>query len=277
MANSRAKASITSDVEEKLAALSHEFKTPMAVTISALQLLQEKIEGNHPDEYTEQYQEFLNIATRNVYRTLRLTNNLIDSGRLNRGFTKPLMQNIDLTALLKEVVANISAYGQTRGTSITYDGTNHPVFVLCDAQMIDRVLLNLITNALKAVAPKGGVIKLSLEQKENETAITVTDNGCGIVSDDLFCVFEKYWCKTTKERADKSGIGLGLYIAQNLTALHGGKIQVESVENEGSTFTVHLPLQPLHDTQSNALCSTAAAYQSDWQSELLQIEMVDFT
>lgn len=277
MAESRAKSSITGDVEEKLAALSHEFKTPLAVTLSALQLLQVKLENNQPKEFREEYQQFFDIATRNVYRTLRLTNNLIDSGRLNRGFTRPLMQYTDLTALLQAMVANISSYGQTRGATVTYVGMATPLIAFCDAQMIDRILLNLLTNALKAVAPQGGLIQIGLKQEEHYAEITIKDNGCGIQTENLPYIFEKYWCKINKETSDKSGIGLGLYIAQNLTALHGGKLHVKSKVNVGSTFTLRLPLIPPVNENTSAFGSAVADYQSDWQTALLQIEMVDFT
>ncbi|MEG0911235.1 MAG: HAMP domain-containing sensor histidine kinase [Ruthenibacterium sp.] len=277
MSESHAKAALSHDIEEKLLALSHEFKTPLSVTVSALQLLETKLENNHPDEYQADYKEFFDIATRNVYRTLRLTNNLIDTGRINRGFTKPMIQETDLTTLVREMTANVAVYGQMHGVSVSYMGMEMPLPVHCDAPMVERVLLNLLANALKAVPRHCGVIQIGLKQQENCAEITVTDNGCGIQEEDLPHIFEKYWYKTSKGFADKSGIGLGLYIAQNLTSLHGGTLWAQCPESGGSIFTVRLPLMPPASDNIIVFGSTAAEYQSAWQMALLQIEMVEFT
>ena len=111
---------------------------------------------------------------------------------------------------------------------------------LCDRLKIDRVISNLIHNAIR-YTPEGGDIEITMDQDEDNIHIFVRDTGVGIEPDDLPQIFERFYRVDRARSRDTGGTGLGLFIAKKIILLHGGNITVTSTPNEGSTFEVVLP------------------------------------
>jgi signal transduction histidine kinase len=118
------------------------------------------------------------------------------------------------------------------------DLPDHPVMMAYDNQQIEQVLVNLITNAVQAM-PNGGKIRLNLSQNDSVVAIAVQDTGVGIPPENLHRIFDPFF--TTKP--EDQGTGLGLSVGYGIISNHDGRIEVESVVGEGTTFTVLLPVK----------------------------------
>ena len=264
--------------ETMMASLSHEFKMPLAVTLSSLQLLQSKMETKNPEEYEKEYRQYFDIAVRNVYRTLRMTNNLIDTTRLSGNIIRPVSALTDLKELMSEIIENaqsyVQCYARTKNVKIEFTAPPEPIEVMCDARLIERCVLNLLTNALKAVPRESGLVQINLHKDANHVVLEMTDNGCGISDEEMPHLFEKFW-RANAVDADKNGVGLGLFIVKSLVELHGGEIKVKSEKGKWSSFMMHLPLLPAINIQENIAKESAVEYRSDWQSLQVQVEMAD--
>lgn len=264
--------------ETMMASLSHEFKMPLAVTLSSLQLLQSKMETRNPEEYEKEYHQYFDIAVRNVYRTLRMTNNLIDTTRLSDNKIHPIVVLNDLKELMSEIIENAQSYAQcyarTKNVKIEFTSLNPSVEVMCDARLIERCVLNLLTNALKAVPRESGFVKIKLWKDETHVVLEVTDNGCGISEEEIPHLFEKFWRARVSD-GDKNGVGLGLFIVKSIVELHGGEITVKSQKGQGSTFSMRLPVLPSTPLRENMAKESAVEYRSDWQALQMQVEMAD--
>lgn len=260
------------EAENRMATLSHEFKSPLAVTLSALQLLEYKIRNESPEQYEKDYQQFFEIAKRNVYRTLRMANNFVDTGRLSAGCTPLVREAVDLCALLESTLRSTDSYAVSRGGKLLLRfEVQAPFIAMCDKQMIDRILLNLLSNALRHLPETEGLIEIILREDGENAVIAVKDNGSGIRPEDLPHVFERYWHPNTKTGVDRHGTGLGLYIVESLVQLHGGSVAVKSEPGLGAEFTFTIP-RALGEA-SDALKGKAQEYQSDSQTLLTSIEL----
>ena len=264
--------SLPDEVENRLATLSHEFKSPLAVTLSALQLIEYKVRAQCEQEFEEDYAQFFEIAKRNVYKTLRMANNFVDTGRLSAGCTTITYEAVDLFNLLENTLRTTRSYASALGAEIVLKcKVETPFVVMCDKQMIDRVILNLLSNALKHLPENNGLIEILLEKQETSAVVSIKDNGDGISQEDLPHVFEKYWHAKNPMGVDRHGSGLGLYIVQSLVELHGGEIGVESTPHQGAKFTVTLPQYAQETAQT--MDAAPAVYQCDGQTLQTQIEL----
>jgi signal transduction histidine kinase len=125
---------------------------------------------------------------------------------------------------------------------------DEPVIVSADPERIERVLMNLITNALKYSPPKKPVV-VGVEQAHNEAVVSVVDQGDGIPPEELPRLFHRFTRGRAGPKADVSGLGLGLYIARLMVEAHGGRIRAESEVGKGSTFWFSLPMGEPASTQ----------------------------
>lgn len=120
-------------------------------------------------------------------------------------------------------------------------GPDEPVIIEGDALRLEQVLQNLIDNAIK-YSPQGGPIIVRLEHQGRQVAISVSDRGIGIPPDALPHLFNRFYRVSSAGTRQVSGMGLGLYVVKEIVTLHGGSIQIDSREGDGSTFTVVLPV-----------------------------------
>src|SRR6185312_10480025 len=114
--------------------------------------------------------------------------------------------------------------------------------VIADRDKLEKIVLNLVFNALK-FTPAGGKVELRAEKKENSFVITVADNGMGIPEKSLPFVFDRFWQADGSSKRKYQGVGIGLALVKELTEIQGGKVDVQSEVGKGTTFTVRLPFQ----------------------------------
>lgn len=218
--------------------VSHDLRTPMT-TISGF--VDGILDGTIPPEKHEKY---LNIISQEVKRLSRLVNTLLEVSRLESGADlKPADFNLSETA--RTVLISLESKISKKDIDIEFDTGDNDVFVSADPDAIHRVIFNLMDNAVKFTPEKGKIsIKLSFvsdKRKKRKAQFVIRNSGEGIGKEELPHVFDRFY-KTDRSRGlDKSGTGLGLYIAKTSIVNHGEEIYVDSVKGEYTEFGFTLP------------------------------------
>ncbi|MGZ3773318.1 MAG: ATP-binding protein [Pseudobdellovibrionaceae bacterium] len=213
--------------------ISHELRTPIALILGLTDKMQKS------QDFSQVHKDDLAVIARNGKLLLNQVNDFLDIAKLEAGKMKLDYSEINLTALIKKIFLNFNALARDREISLTLEADeNLPVQV--DANMIQRVILNLLSNAFKFV-PDGGRIDVRLGKKDQLVTFSVEDNGPGIPSKFRHIIFERFRQIESGDNRRFGGTGLGLAIAKEFVTLHGGKIGVLDGSSGGSIFYVELP------------------------------------
>lgn len=225
---------------ELLAGISHEFKTPLNIVLSSLDLMRTKSSMEDPERFQRDYARFFGYAYENCYKLLRLTANLLDSSRMENGYFRLRVGRHRLGELLRDIVASAEVYANACGVTLYLEPVpDGALWLNCDADCVDRILLNLLSNAIKNT-PEGGAVRVSLRWEADACRISVADDGCGIAPEVLPHIFDRFCTEQPSLSGRQDGSGLGLALAKALVELHGGEIRVESAPGQGSRFTFSL-------------------------------------
>ena len=216
--------------------ISHEFRTPLTLTLGPLEDLQDGLFGTLDADTREQ----VDLAHRNARRLLRLINQLLDLSRLESGAITLHRQPVDLGALLQSIAEPFAALAARKQIDFRLNRPQASVMLDADADRLDEVFVNLIGNAFK-FTPAGGTITVTLVPAEETTTVTIADTGVGIASEELPHIFERFYQGTRGQQSARPGTGLGLALSRELVVLHGGTVAVESAPGVGSQFVVMLP------------------------------------
>ena len=229
--------------------ISHEFRTPLTLMLGPLgDALAETRED------PELQRERIEIAQRGALRLLRLVNALLDLSRIEAGRAAPVFAPVDLGRLARDAIATFQAAIDRSGLELAVDVPDEGTTIQADAGMIEKILLNLLSNAYKFTLEG----RIELRVRVGETAvIEVTDTGVGIPAEELPLLFDRFHRVEGARGRSFEGSGIGLALAHDLAALHAGEITVTSIEGEGSTFRLELPLA--HPEASARAAAEAAA------------------
>jgi two-component system, OmpR family, sensor kinase len=215
--------------------VSHELRTPLASIKGYLELLQDEL----LDRMTPQQASMMGAIRRNLDRLNDLIANLLALSRAEE--TELSVQPVDLRGVATEVGTDIRLTAAGRDISIRTLHSAAPVVVLGDRSQLIRAVQNLVTNAVKFSRP-GGTVELRVTQQGSEAVLEVADEGIGIPTTDLSGLGSRFYRASNAVQAEIAGTGLGLRIVQTILDRHSGSLSVDSVEGEGSTFTVRLPV-----------------------------------
>lgn len=230
------------DKSEFIANMSHELRTPINVIYSAIQLFELYLNSN--TAFTiENMNTHLIAMKQNCLRLIRLSNNLIDTSKVDAGFYEPSLENYNIVEILKNITDSIEDYAKQKNIQLSFECNTENIYILCDIDMIERIMLNLISNAIKFTEDEI-LVKVSVEaEAEMETlVISVRDNGIGIEPDKQEMIFERYKQATKLMTRETEGSGIGLALSRSLVQMHGGTINVKSEIGRGSEFIVKLPI-----------------------------------
>ncbi len=221
------------ELQEYVSLISHDLRSPLTALLGQTQMLQRDL-VRHGQEKEAKSAEFILKSAR---RMSSMIQDLVESARLETGQLELQRQPIDLGLLISDLLHRVgSQEEQSRIRCLSYQGLP---LVLADAERVERVLTNLITNALKYSPPETEVL-VSARAEPQEVVVSVTDWGVGIAPEGLSHVFERFYRAEGQRRT--SGLGLGLYIARILVEAQKGRIWVESQLGKGSSFYFTLPL-----------------------------------
>jgi signal transduction histidine kinase len=222
--------------EQFLAIASHELKTPLTALSGYAQIFQMRAQraGTLSERDTQSLEHILTQAD----RLHRMINALLDVSRIEQGRLGLERSMLDVGALVRHTVAEI----QTMNSQHRFDvqSPDTPLWIAGDALRLEQVLYNLVGNAMK-YGPQVGPTTISIAAQDDIVRVAVRDRGIGIPAGDLPHLFERFYRASNVSVDNISGVGIGLFVVQEIVALHGGSVTVESQEGRGSTFTICLP------------------------------------
>jgi signal transduction histidine kinase len=230
--------------DEFLSLISHEFKTPLNVIYSAVQL----IEYVYMSKLPGSVKDLVKSIKQNTFRQLRLVNNLLDITRINSGKLKLSMKNIDIVLATEAITNSVKFYASQKNMELKFITNLSSKMISIDDEKYERVILNLLSNAIK-FTPAGGSIKVHIEEdiKSSMIEIVVSDTGIGIPTDKQELIFERFGQVDSNLSRQAEGTGIGLSLVKLIVDALGGTIKLESKLGAGSIFTVMLPAKEITD------------------------------
>lgn len=225
---------------EYFANLSHELKTPLNIILGSMQLIELHMLNGRIQDSENILEKYMNNMKQNALRLLRLINNIIDLTKIDANELYVQFHNYDIVDIVKNVVRSIESYARIKSVNINFKSQIERQVIVCDADKIERVLLNLLSNALKFTNENGN-INISIKNIDEKIAICVEDDGIGIHEEKLKTVFKRFRQVDKSFTRNRQGSGIGLSIVKSLVELHNGTISVESEYGKGSRFIVQLP------------------------------------
>ncbi|MBW4540728.1 MAG: response regulator [Myxacorys chilensis ATA2-1-KO14] len=220
--------------------VSHEFRTPLTLMLSPLEELSNSLEGRlQPDE-----REQLELLQRNGLRLQKLVNTLLDFSRIEAGRVQASYEPTDLATYTAELASTFRSLIERARMRLVLDCPALPEPVYVDREMWEKIVLNLISNAFKFTFI--GSITVRLKSVGHSVELSVEDTGVGISRNELPRLFERFHRVSGTRSRTYEGSGIGLALVQELVKLHGGTIRVTSQLNQGTTFTIAIPLGSAH-------------------------------
>jgi signal transduction histidine kinase len=217
--------------DQFFANINHELRTPLTLILGAFTTLLKM-------PLSPESQAIVQSGLRNTSRLLFLINELLELARLESGRADLRRACVDLAALITNIAANFESSERRR---IFLDGMAAPVPAEIDVRQMTKVLSNVLMNAFKFSDPEQGKVWISLAAQASEVLITIRDNGIGIAEDQFERIFDRFTQVEGQTTRRFEGSGIGLALAKEIVTLHGGRIAVHSVIDEGSTFIITLP------------------------------------
>lgn len=226
--------------EDFILNISHDLRSPLSVILGILQC--------YKNDYSDsvKVQEHMDSVKRNCYKILKLINNIIDSTKLQQKHFKINRQNIDIINLIEWNVSAIDKYAKMKNISLVFDTNVEECIVAVDISAFDRIIMNLISNAIK-FSKENNCIFINIWKDEKNVTISVRDQGVGIPKNEQKAIFNRFIQSTKNNKSEYSGSGIGLDLVANLVKAHEGSIELESTEGVGSEFKVKIPIIKLED------------------------------
>jgi signal transduction histidine kinase len=218
---------------EFIATASHELRTPLTSVQMGVHLLLEGALG----ELTDSQSEVLQACRQDCERLDRLMRDLLDLSKIEAGESQPQRATVSARDLLTTAVRDLRPQVESKGLKLSVDAPVELPWVMVDRLQIERVISNLVTNALRHTTQ--GEIKINAEERDTHVAVSVCDTGSGIPTEYLPHIFDKF---VQVPDAPNGGAGLGLTISKSIVEAHGGQISVQSEVGRGTTFTFTLPV-----------------------------------
>ena len=215
--------------------VTHEFRTPLTLTIGPLEDMQRTLAstGEVPDP------QKVNLALRNSKRLLKLVNQILDISKLESGSMEMHLSKVNIVALLGQLSLAFSGLAERKGIRFNYEFSVGEIFLIADPDMMEKIFVNLLSNAFK-FTPKEGEIEIAIAEYEEDVVISIRDSGPGIEKGDMDKIFERFYQTNESKTIGQAGTGIGLSLTRELVELHKGSIHAESEPGKDSVFTVIL-------------------------------------
>lgn len=214
---------------------SHELRTPLGLILGHATFLRELI--------GEEHREPIDTIIRNATRLKEIIESMTEVDNYESGVSRIRENTISISRIVKEVVASFQDMAASKNITLRAELTDEEMQVEADANKITVAISNLIRNAI-TFTDKGGQVRVSVESVTGHVQVSVMDNGIGIPANDIPHIFDRFFQVESHLTRRHTGMGLGLSVARTMIEMHGGRIWVDSVEGEGSTFSFLLPVRP---------------------------------
>ena len=249
--------------EDFILNISHDLRSPLSVILGILQC--------YKNEYDEpKLKEHMDTIKRNCYKILKLINNIIDSTKLQQKHFKINRQNIDIINLIEWNISAIDKYAKMKNISLVFDTNVEECVISVDISSFDRIIMNLISNAIK-FSHENSYVFINTWKEKDFITISVRDEGMGIPENEQKLIFNRFIQSTKNNKNEYSGSGIGLDLVSNLVKAHGGTIELTSKEGIGSEFRIKIPIVKVAD-DSNEITQS-----SDFNSkvDIFEVEFSD--
>ena len=249
--------------EDFILNISHDLRSPLSVILGILQC--------YKNEYNEpKIKEHMDTIKRNCYKILKLINNIIDSTKLQQKHFKINRQNIDIINLIEWNISAIDKYAKMKKISLVFDTNVEECVISVDISSFDRIIMNLISNAIK-FSPENSCIFINTWKEKDFITISVRDEGMGIPKNEQKLIFNRFIQSTKNNKNEYSGSGIGLDLVSNLVKAHGGTIELTSKEGIGSEFRIKMPIVTVADD------SNEITHSGDFNSkvDIFEVEFSD--
>jgi signal transduction histidine kinase/DNA-binding response OmpR family regulator len=213
--------------------ISHELRTPLTLLVGPLADLAQKF----PSEWS------VSVMQRNVARLQRLINQLLDLSKLEAGKLDILIRQDDMAAFLRQIFASFESLAQSKQIIFQYNQSQHKRNAYFDANKIETITINLLSNAFK-FTPQNGRILVNVNYEETKVKINIKDFGIGISAEKLPFIYDRFYQANTNEQPSQAyeGTGIGLALVKELVEILKGSIAVKSIIDEGTEFEILLPI-----------------------------------
>ncbi|MDD5794595.1 MAG: HAMP domain-containing sensor histidine kinase [Clostridiales bacterium] len=226
------------ELQEKfLLNVSHDLRSPINTILSILQSLKYIDNDKYADDKINEYRAMIK---RNSYKMMKLVDNLIDTTKIEEKYYNLNKQAIDVVSLIENTILSMDKYAKQKSIELIFDTNEEEAIVLLDPEAIDRIIVNLVSNAIK-FSPKDSTVMINLYIDENNIKIVVKDNGPGIAEEDQKTIFNRFMQSQKNKESSNEGSGIGLDLVSNLVKLHNGNITLNSTVGVGSEFIISIP------------------------------------
>ncbi len=219
----------------------HELRTPFTLVIAPL----EHILSNYTGKLPAPVSQDLQLIHSNTRRTVKLINQILDFQKMESHKMRLRVQKVNIGPFVQRIVANFQGLATSQGTSVQVHLPAEEQELWIDADKMESVIFNLVSNAFK-YSPKGKPIDIRLTYDDRRVTIVVSDQGHGIPLDKRLSIFSRFENLVYGDSSKEASSGIGLAVVKEVVELHHGKIEVESEENEGTTFFIHLQKGTTH-------------------------------
>lgn len=234
-----------------IANISHEFKTPINIILSTVQLLIAIEKGDFNRITKDRYIEYLNMLKQNSYRLLRLVNNVIDTAKIENNFYKLNLGNYNIIKLIEDITMSTSSYVSENNRNIIFDTDEEEVILACDPDKIERVILNLLSNAIKFSELGSNInVDVSTDFDRNIVYVSVKNTGELISEEYANKIFGQFMQGENLFIRRTEGSGIGLYLAKYFIKMHNGDIWLNLDNKECTEFTFSIPIEKVHDKEN---------------------------
>ncbi|NFD57684.1 HAMP domain-containing histidine kinase [Clostridium botulinum] len=231
---------------EFYANISHDLKTPINIIYSAIQVMNMALDNKKIDTI----EKYIGVIKQNCYRLLRLVNNIVNTNKIESGCCKVKLNNNNIVSLVEDIVTSVSTYVENNDMDIIFDTDTEEKIIACDKDMIERVVLNLISNSVKYKQSGKGSIQVTVQDKEDRVIVSVKDNGIGIPENIQKNVFNRFVQSNRKEYdLTTCSSGIGLALVKSIIDMHDGNIQINSRENKGTEIIFELPSRKVKENE----------------------------
>ena len=237
---------------EFFANLSHEFKTPLNIILSTVQLVMNYIEVNNEYPDYNMFNKCLSNIKQNSYRILKIANNLIDMSKIDGNFYSINMGNYNIVEVVENIVQSLAEYMKDNKRNIIFDTMEEEIITACDPDQIERIILNLLSNAMKFTSHRGNIyVDMEVNDRCNKVIIKISNDGEKINFEDRLRIFERFTQSESLLTRRAEGTGIGLTLVKSLVKLHNGEVYVNTEFEEGTQFCIELPIRKMKNFKNN--------------------------
>lgn len=254
---------------EFFANISHELKTPLNLIFSSNQLIDMLYKSEKIKDDMDILGRHTKLLRQNGYRLLKLINNVIDVTKMDSGFYKVCLENCNIVDIVENISLSVISYANDKGIELIFDTDIEEMIMAIDPNIIERIILNLLSNSIKFTNP-GGKIYINLYDKEDGIDIEIRDTGIGIPQDKLDLIFERFGQVDKTLYRNIEGSGIGLSLVKSLVDLLDGSISVESEYNIGTKFNIKLPVKVIETDKQ-----IQPTFKHNYNVERIHVEFSD--